>query len=70
LELSEKLYNKFFDYEKNKENKISTVKIISELEIITEYKSYTKIQKAKVLEKVDAKEFAFPWYETLFYKIF
>ncbi|HID09588.1 TPA: hypothetical protein EYP13_05135 [Candidatus Micrarchaeota archaeon] len=68
--MSESLYEKFFDYERNKENKISTIKVISELEIIAEYKNYTKVQRAKILEKVDAKEFSFPWYETLFYKIF
>jgi len=70
LELSEKLYNKYFDYQKQRENRLATIKLISELEIISEYKIYEKVKRAKTLEKVDAKEFAFPWYETLYYKIF
>jgi len=70
LELSEQLYDKYFEYQKQKENKLTTIKLISELEIVSEYKNYEKVKRAKTLEKVDAKEFSFPWYETLYYKIF
>ena len=70
LELSEQLYNKYFDYQKQQENKLTTIKLISELEIISEYKNYEKVKRAKTLEKVNAKEFSFPRYETLYYKVF
>ena len=70
LELSEQLYDKYFEYQKQKENKLTTIKLISELEIVSEYKNYEKVKRAKTLEKVEAKEFSFPWYETLYYKIF
>jgi len=57
LELAEQLYDKYFEYRKNQENKFFTIKLISELEILAEYKNFQKVARAKTLEKVDAKEF-------------
>jgi hypothetical protein len=37
---------------------------------LTEYSNWEKAQRAKQLEKIDAKEYGFPWYEVIFYKIF
>ena len=70
LSLSEELYEKYFRYEQQKENRLVTIKILSDLEIVQEYKKYEKVKRAKVLEKVNAKEFWFPWYEILYYKVF
>ncbi len=70
LEISEDLYNKYFESQKQKENQLTSIKLISELEIVSEYKNYEKIKRAKTLEKVDSKEFSFPRYETLYYKLF
>lgn len=70
VELSEKLYNLYYNFKEKEEKNKLWDKLISEFEIIKEYKSYKKVQRAKWLEKVDAKEFWFPWYEVLFYKIF
>ena len=70
LDIAEKLQNKYYDYmvkiEKEKEKK----NMISQFEIIKEYKTYQKAKRAKSLEKIDTKEFWFPWYEVLYYKIF
>ena len=70
LILAEKLYEKYFEYERRRENRFISIKILSELEIVKEYKKYEKVQRAKILEKVDSKEFWFPWYEVLYYKLF
>jgi len=70
LELSERLYDKYYDYLKEQEIKSSKDQIITEIDIVAEYKNYMKVQRAKTLEKVDAKEFWFPWYEVIYYKIF
>ena len=70
LDLSEKLYNKYFEYQKKLENRATTIKLISELEIILEYKNYEKVKRAKTLEKINSSEFSFPWYQTFYYKIF
>jgi len=69
LVLAEKLYDKYFEYEQAKENKVLSVRILSDLEIVQEYKKYEKVKRATVLEKVNAKEFWFPWYEVLYYKL-
>jgi hypothetical protein len=65
IELAEKLYDVYFDYKKKNDIKKSKNDLISEFEIIKEYKNYKKVQRAKSLEKIDAKEFWFPWYEVL-----
>jgi len=70
IELAELLYNKYYDYKKKIEESNYKENIISEFDIIKEYKNYQKVQRAKSLEKIDAKEFWFPWYEVLYYKIF
>ena len=70
LEIYDKLYNKYFDLLKAKEEKENTENIISEIDIIREYKNYEKVQRAKHIEKVDTKEFAYPFYEVLYYKLF
>jgi len=70
LEISEKLYNKYYDYLKKEEINQSKDNIISEIDIVREYKNYMKVKRAKGIEKVDSKEFWFPWYEVIYYKIF
>lgn len=70
LEISEKLYNKYYDYKKKEDkNKVSN-NVISNIDIIKEYKQYEKVQRAKKIESVDSKELKFPWYEVIYYKIF
>ena len=70
LEMYEKLYNKYFDYLKEKEVKQSTNQIISDIDIIREYKNYEKVKRAQSIENVDAKQFKYPFYEVFFYKFF
>ncbi len=70
IELAETLYDKYFDYKKKDEITSSKDVVISEIDIVREYKVYQKVQRAKSLEKIDTKEFWFPWYEVLYYKIF
>jgi len=70
IELAELLYEKYFDYKKKEETIEYKKNIISEFDIVKEYKNYQKVQRAKSLEKIDAKEFWFPWYEVLYYKVF
>ncbi len=70
IELAETLYDKYFDYKKKEDINSSKDIVISEIDIVREYKVYQKVQRAKSLEKIDTKEFWFPWYEVLYYKIF
>ena len=70
IEIAENLYEKYFDYKKKEDVNNYKTNIISEFDIIKEYKNYQKVQRAKSLEKIDSKEFGFPWYEVLYYKIF
>ena len=70
LELSEKLYNEYYDYKNREEKNKLTDNIISNIDIIKEYKQYEKVQRVKTIESVDSKEFKFPWYEVIYYKIF
>jgi len=70
LELYEKLYNTYYDHLKQKEIESSSKNIISEVDIIREYKNYLKVQRSKAIEKVDSKQFKFQEYEVLYYKIF
>ena len=70
LELSEKLYNVYYDYKNKEEKNKITDNIISNIDIIKEYKQYEKVQRVKTIESVDSKEFKFPWYEVFYYKIF
>lgn len=69
LELSEKLYNKYFEQEKQNEKQNLTDKIISNIDIVREYKQYEKVQRAKKIEGIDPKELKFPWYEVIYYKL-
>lgn len=70
LELSEKLYNSYYDYKSKEEKDKLSENIISNIDIVREYKQYEKVQRVKTIESVDSKEFKFPWYEVLYYKIF
>ena len=70
IEIAENLYEKYFDYKKKEDVNNYKTNIISEFDIIREYKNYQKVQRTKSLEKIDSKEFGFPWYEVLYYKIF
>ena len=70
LELSEKLYNAYYDYKNKEEKNKLTDNIISNIDIIKEYKQYEKVQRVKTIESIDSKEFRFPWYEVIYYKIF
>jgi len=70
IELAEILYDKYFNYKKKQDKEAYKKGIVSEFDIIREYKNYKKVQRAKSLEKIDSKEFWFPWYEVLYYKIF
>jgi len=70
LELAEKLYDKYYLYLKKEEEKQWRKEIISQIDIVAEYEKYKKVKRAKTLEKVNAKEFWFPWYEVIYYKIF
>ncbi len=70
LEISEKLYNKYYDHKKKEDKDKISNNVISNIDIIREYKQYEKVQRAKTIESVDSKEFKFPWYEVIYYKIF
>jgi len=70
LEISQKIYDKYFDYHKRQEKNQLKDNIISNIDIVREYKQYEKVQRAKTIENIDPKEFKFPWYEVLYYKIF
>lgn len=70
LELSEKLYKKYYETEKTKESSNQNEHVISEMDIVAEYENFKKVQRSKTLEKVDSKEFWTERYKTIFYKIF
>lgn len=69
LEISEKLYDKYYDKQRKDEKDKVSESLISDIDIIKEYKNYQKVQRVKTLEKINAKEYGFPWYEVIYYKL-